>query len=281
MNTDLITLTQDGSVEAEGKTIAVLEKSADALFPTLKMKPYDDAVAAKIKEILTKALEPVLKAKSILDEEKASGKVRGIVFQVTEKFGTMEKDDIKDYFDGITDEDKKVLAKAGLRVGFKYVFFPLLLKPASQKILAMLWKINNDFRDFKGGVFADGKMSLEVEKNVPKGLYIAQGYIPAGKRALRVDVMERFTAKLREITRQDKEKAVPLPLDLLSTAGLKRDEAADIFDRLGFLVITKDDTLMLMPKFKRKQKKTDPKQAEKTADSSDSPFSILKTLKKP
>ena len=96
-------------------------------------------------------------------------------------------------------------------------------------------------------------------------------------RAIRVDVMERFTAKLREVTRQEKDKPQPLPLDLLSLAGLKRDEVEDVFGSLGFNVTKDGETLMIRTKFKKRPKKTEPA-AEPV--NSDSPFACLAALKK-
>ena len=100
--------------------------------------------------------------------------------------------------------------------------------------------------------------------------------------------MERFTAKLREVTRQDKGKPQILPPELLSIAGLKRDEAADVFGFLGFRVTkeTKTETvgeetketeiLMIQPKFKKHKA---PKRDERQIDPS-SPFAALAALKK-
>ena len=125
-----------------------------------------------------------------------------------------------------------------------------------------------------------------------------QGYIWAGKRAIRVDVMERFTSKLREITRAHKDEAQPLPLDLLSTAGLKRDEAAEVFDYLGFTVCKETKTegeketeiLTIRPKERKSAQKNAPnarkgKFAHKSekkpvAADPDSPFACLAALKK-
>ena len=78
-----------------------------------------------------------------------------------------------------------------------------------------------------------------------------------------------------------------LPLELLSIAGLKRDEAAEVFGFLGFNVTketqtvttgeeTKEtETLMIQPKFKKHKKAPKEEKIDET-----SPFAALAALKK-
>ena len=174
-----------------------------------------------------------------------------------------------------------------MRLGHVYLFFPMLLKPAAQRVCAILWKVWFDKTQYATGFAIDGKMSFAVERGVPRALYLVQGYALAGTRAIRVDVMERFTAKLREITRHDKGKPQVLPLDLLSIAGLKRDEAEEVFGFLGFRVTKEKQTatvgeetketeiLMIQPKFKKRKAETKTEPVDMT-----SPFAALASLKK-
>ena len=199
----------------------------------------------------------------------------------------MPREKVADLIKGLNEADKKVLAKAGMRLGHDYLFFPMLLKPAAQRICAILWKVWFEKTKYANGFAIDGKMSFVAERGVPRALYLVQGYALAGTCAIRVDVMERFTARLREITRQDKGKPQLFPLELLSIAGLKRDEAEDVFGFLGFKVIKEKQTvtvgeetketevLMIQPKFKKRKTET----KTETVDM-DSPFAALASLKK-
>ena len=209
------------------------------------------------------------------------------MWQVAEQLGTMPREKVFDLIKGLNEADKKVLAKAGMRLGHDYLFFPMLLKPAAQRVCAILWKVWFDKTQYATGFAVDGKMSFAVERGVPRALYLVQGYALAGTRAIRVDVMERFTAKLREVTRQDKGKPQVLPLELLSIAGLKRDEAEEVFGFLGFKVTKEKQTttvgeetketeiLMIQPKFKKRKA-----EAKEEAVDMNSPFAALAALKK-
>ena len=302
-------LNDDGTVSLKGEKIAVLQKQNDVLAPsaTLLTENADEKTLETVNRWvafhLNKTLAPLFAARAALTDETMTENARAILTQTLDRFGIIRRERLKEYLKVLTEDDKKALAKTGVRLGYNFLFFPMLLKPAAQKTLAVLWKVANEKTDIADGIAADGKMSFEVNPDVPKALYFVQGYIWAGKRAIRVDVMERFTSKLREVTRQDKETPQPLPLDLLSTAGLKRDEAADVFGFLGFDVIKEttgenDDvkeTLFIRMKPKKppfRPKKQAPAKKrenakkrvapprEKEVDLSDSPFACLAVLKK-
>ena len=290
-------LTTDGNVCWNGAPIGRLVAGADVLHPAVAVsvqENFDAVLSEKVKAHLnrwlafhlSKTAAPLYNALNVLNESEASGTVRAVLYQMTEKLGIIRREKLKDILKNLTEDDKKLLAKAGVRLGYDYLFFPMLLKPAAQKTCALLWKLSVGGLNNAGGFALDGKMSLEVDAAVPKSLYLVQGYVLTGKRAIRVDVMERFTSKLRELTRKGKDKPHLLPPDLLSTAGLKRDEAADVFAFLGFNVYKEtqkqDDkeTEILMICQKTKKSKPQTKKETAKAVDKDSPFACLSVLKK-
>lgn len=292
------TLENDAQIFWKGQSLAKVVKGRDILHPTVSLSVHetiDQTYVEQIKNRLNGWLEvflankimPLFAALRTLEEENASGSARGILWQVAEQLGTMPREKVFDLIKGLNEADKKVLAKAGMRLGHDYLFFPMLLKPAAQRVCAILWKVWFDKTQYATGFAVDGKMSFAVERGVPRALYLVQGYALAGTRAIRVDVMERFTAKLREVTRQDKGKPQVLPLELLSIAGLKRDEAEEVFGFLGFKVTKEKQTttvgeetketeiLMIQPKFKKRKA-----EAKEEAVDMNSPFAALAALKK-
>lgn len=295
---DAFTLENDARIMWRGQLLGKVVKGRDILHPAVSLTVHETIGQAQADQVKTRLngwlevylankIAPLFVALRTLDEENASGSARGILWQVAEQLGTMPREKVFDLIRGLNETDKKVLAKAGMRLGHDYLFFPMLLKPAAQRVCAVLWKIWFDKTQYATGFAIDGKMSFPVERGIPRALYLVQGYALAGTRAIRVDVMERFTAKLREITRQDKGKPQLLPLDLLSIAGLKRDEAEEVFGFLGFKVIkekqtttvgeeTKEtETLMIQPKFKKRKTESKAEPVDMT-----SPFAALASLKK-
>ena len=295
---DDLTLENDARILWKGQNLGKVVKGRDILHPAVSLTVQENIDSSYVEQLRTRLngwlevylnnkILPLFKALRTIDEEGASGSVRGILYQAADQLGTIRREKVVDLVKNLTEADKKILAKTGVRMGYEYIFFPMLLKPAAQRVCALLWKIWNEKTQYTTGFAIDGKMSFAVEKNIPWALYLVQGYVLAGTRAIRVDVMERFTSKLREVTRQDKGKPQVLPLELLSIAGLKRDEAAEVFGFLGFNVTketqtvkvgeeTKEtETLMIQPKFKKHKKA--PKE-EKIDESS--PFAALAALKK-
>ncbi len=295
---DDLTLENDARILWKGQALGKVVKGRDILHPAVSLTVQENIDQSYIDQLKTRLngwlevylnnkIMPLFKALRTIDEEGASGSVRGILYQAADQLGTIRREKVLELVKGLNEADKKILAKTGVRMGYEYIFFPMLLKPAAQRVCAILWKIWNEKTQYATGFAIDGKMSFAVEKGIPWALYLVQGYVLAGTRAIRVDVMERFTSKLREITRQDKGKPQVLPLELLSIAGLKRDEAAEVFGFLGFNVTketqtvtvgeeTKEtETLMIQPKFKKHKKAPKEEKIDET-----SPFAALASLKK-
>lgn len=295
---DDLTLENDARILWKGQNLGKVVKGRDILHPAISLTVQENIDSSYVEQLRTRLngwlevylnnkIMPLFKALRTIDEEGASGSVRGILYQAADQLGTIRREKVLELVKGLNEADKKILAKTGVRMGYEYIFFPMLLKPAAQRVCAILWKIWNEKTQYPTGFAIDGKMSFAVEKNIPWALYLVQGYVLAGTRAIRVDVMERFTSKLREITRQDKGKPQVLPLELLSIAGLKRDEAAEVFGFLGFNVTketqtvtvgeeTKEtETLMIQPKFKKHKKAPKEEKIDET-----SPFAALAALKK-
>ncbi|MBO4643646.1 MAG: disulfide oxidoreductase [Alphaproteobacteria bacterium] len=295
---DDLTLENDARILWKGQNLGKVVKGRDILHPAVSLTVQENIDSSYVEQLRTRLngwlevylnnkILPLFKALRTIDEEGASGSVRGILYQAADQLGTIRREKVLELVKNLTEADKKILAKTGVRMGYEYIFFPMLLKPAAQRVCALLWKIWNEKTQFTTGFAIDGKMSFAVEKNIPWALYLVQGYVLAGTRAIRVDVMERFTSKLREVTRQDKGKPQVLPLELLSIAGLKRDEAAEVFGFLGFNVTketqtvtvgeeTKEtETLMIQPKFKKHKKAPKEEKIDET-----SPFAALAALKK-
>ncbi|MBO4521291.1 MAG: disulfide oxidoreductase [Alphaproteobacteria bacterium] len=295
---DDLTLENDARILWKGQNLGKVVKGRDILHPAVSLTVQENIDSSYVEQLRTRLngwlevylnnkILPLFKALRTIDEEGASGSVRGILYQAADQLGTIKREKVLELVKNLTEADKKILAKTGVRMGYEYIFFPMLLKPAAQRVCALLWKIWNEKTQYTTGFAIDGKMSFAVEKGIPWVLYLVQGYVLAGTRAIRVDVMERFTSKLREVTRQDKGKPQVLPLELLSIAGLKRDEAAEVFGFLGFNVTketqtvtvgeeTKEtETLMIQPKFKKHKKAPKEEKIDET-----SPFAALAALKK-
>nr|MCQ2965301.1 hypothetical protein [Alphaproteobacteria bacterium] len=279
-------ISDDGAILFKNESIGNICKGQDNLHPQIMIKTHNSISTLSINKIskvidrwleyyLNEKLFPLYNALKATKENEISAYGRGILFQLTEHFGTMPRNIVQDMIEKIKDEDRKRIAKIGIRFGYNYLFFPLLLKPSAQRICTILWKVWNEKLSSSPELKFDGKMSIDIDKKIHKQIYNVQGYILAGRKAIRVDIMERFSAKLREVTRINKNELVPLPPELLSLAGLKKDEISDILLFLGFKAIIENDQIMIRVKYKNSFKKN-----EHIVLNEDSPFAALANLKK-
>jgi ATP-dependent RNA helicase SUPV3L1/SUV3 len=169
------------------------------------------------------------------------------------------------------------------------VFLPALLKAAPQRLRARLWAARS------GAVapaLPDGRTSLPVDPAAPEGFYAAVGFHVLGGKAVRVDMLERFAAEVRRLSR---EKTHVLPPGLLTLLGATVEEAPEVLAALGYEATTTDEGLTFKPRPRRRNEKAGkgarrgkagakgprpPGQGRKPSrkDLEDSPFAVLRDL---
>jgi ATP-dependent RNA helicase SUPV3L1/SUV3 len=89
-----------------------------------------------------------------------------------------------------------------VRFGAYHIFIPILLKPAPAALATLLWALKNDQMEAEGlveipQISAAGRTSVAVdEKNLPE-FYRLSGFRILGKKAVRVDILERLADLIR------------------------------------------------------------------------------------
>jgi ATP-dependent RNA helicase SUPV3L1/SUV3 len=144
------------------------------------------------------------------------GPLRGLIFQLAESLGSASRADIKVCVDKLSGGDKKKLAKLGIRIGLHSVYFHELLNSTAvrmRSILASACTLNKE----KGGQgLPRGNKPSRPAGSTPRPVWAMLGYSVVGGRAIRVDVLEGFTAIVRKLARSGPFAATP---NMLSLAG--------------------------------------------------------------
>jgi ATP-dependent RNA helicase SUPV3L1/SUV3 len=96
--------------------------------------------------------------------------------------------------------DRKALRALGLNIGQQSIFFPRLVKPASIQLRAVLWSAYRKLP--MPDPPAPGRVCIGMDPKVPADFYEAIGYRPLGSLAVRVDILERFAAKVRMLAQK-------------------------------------------------------------------------------
>jgi ATP-dependent RNA helicase SUPV3L1/SUV3 len=131
---------------------------------------------------------------------------RGIVFQLCEGLGVLPRRPIEQQLAELGEEDRKALARLGVRVGVYSLYFPSMLKPVPIRLRAGLWMIAHN-REAIPPLPAEGRTSMDLPPGAEREFYATIGYLPLGDHAIRADMVERLAAMARQAVRESREAA--------------------------------------------------------------------------
>jgi ATP-dependent RNA helicase SUPV3L1/SUV3 len=131
---------------------------------------------------------------------------RGIVFQLCESLGVLPRRPIEHQLGELGEEDRKALARLGVRVGVYSLYFPSMLKPVPIRLRAGLWMVSKG-RETIPPLPAEGRTSMDLPRDAEREFYAAIGYLPLGDHAIRADMVERLAAMARQAVRESREAA--------------------------------------------------------------------------
>ena len=222
---------QDKDHEAEEK-----KKSDSEVFFHSQAKPDNYSVSSKKTEDVTDTelnnnqYDETIQVAPDIPAATSSGIARGIMFQLYENLGVLNRNQISDLLKEMPDSDKPFLAKAGIRLGTETVFMPEMLKPAAIKLRVILYSIYN--QEFPTcGPPPEGRVSVDLVEDVPDKYWLSAGYRRIGDKVMRVDMVERVAALVRTAARSGE---FGISDEMLSLAGVSRLSMASMITELGF-----------------------------------------------
>ncbi|WP_044548382.1 helicase-related protein [Mesorhizobium japonicum] len=208
-----LALGSDGTLRWIGAPIGTLVSGEDALKPRLVLLadeqltgPARDKVAARAERFVNFQIETLLKPLiDLKNAEQISGIGRGIAFQLVENFGLINRRDIAEEMKSLDQEGRAALRRLGVRFGAYHVFVPALIKPAPAGLVTLLWALKNDGKDKPGfgdvvHALASGRTSVVIDPAFDKAFYKLAGYRNLGRRAVRIDILERLADLIRPAT---------------------------------------------------------------------------------
>ena len=146
-----------------------------------------------------------------------------------EKFGTVTRADVASAIKDMQETDKPHLARLGVRTGMEAFFMPDMLKPAPIKLRVLLYSLfTKTFPEC--GPPPEGRVSFDAVEGVDDGYWMVAGYRRLGQRVMRVDMVERVAALVRNAARAGQFKITD---EMLSLAGVSRDQMALMLSDLG------------------------------------------------
>ena len=253
-----LALASDGTLRWIGAPVGTLAAGEDILKPRVILLadeqltgPARDKVAARAERFVNFQVESLLKPLvDLKGAEQLTGIARGIAFRLVEQLGLINRRDIAEEMRSLDQEGRAALRRLGVRFGAYHVFVPSLVKPAPAGLVTLLWALKNDGKEKLGfgdivHALASGRTSMVVNQSFDKDFYRLAGYRNLGRRAVRVDILERLADLIRPTTnwkpglgpRPDGAydgHAFMVTPPMLSILGATPDDMEEILKGLGY-----------------------------------------------
>jgi ATP-dependent RNA helicase SUPV3L1/SUV3 len=253
-----IALGSDGLLRWLGAPVATLAAAEDALRPRIILLadeqltgPARDKVVARAERYVHFQIESQLKPLAdLVGAGQIGGMARGIAFRLVENLGLINRRDIAEDVKALDQESRAALRRLGVRFGAYHIFVPALLKPAPAGLLTLLWALKNDAKELPGfgdvvHALASGRTSVVVDPTFDKSFYKLAGYRMLGRRAVRVDILERLADLIRPAlawkpgvgARPDggfDGRAFVVTPQMMSILGATADDIEEILKGLGY-----------------------------------------------
>ncbi len=183
-------------------------------------------LARWLQDRIDEAMRPLGKLTSL----KGSAPGRGLVFQLSENLGSIDRAAVADLLAGLPRPEKKALKRAGLTFGYVDLFLPALLRPERSRIKALLWSARQQPEQPLQAPPA-GLVSAPADRGVPDAFYAVCGYRRFADRIVRMDMLERLAAMAHKASKDG-----PFEPDhaMLSLAGSSAAELDPILRGLGY-----------------------------------------------
>jgi ATP-dependent RNA helicase SUPV3L1/SUV3 len=274
-------LRPDGVLAWGHEPVARLVAGDRALAPRVELRAVDflegdarDGVKRRLDRFVRERISRVMAPLETALASPLEAAARGLVFQLGEGLGSLDAESIRPMVVDLPAEDRKKLARLGIRFGTETVYFEKLLKPAAVELRALLWTIQQGTGPLP--VPPPGRLSVARE-TTPPAYFDAIGYRPVGPRAIRADRLEALALALRAKARDGR---FAVDGALAAMVGAPLTELTGIVTALGYRGVVEDGVLGFIAK-RRPARRKEARGARPAAPvpSADHPFAKLGALR--
>lgn len=253
-----LALSSDGLVRWLGEPVARLSAGDNIMKPRVILVADEqlsgnarDHALARVERFVNHQIATVLKPlDDISRAEDLQGLAKGLAFQLVENLGVLFRRDVTEDVKSLDQDARASMRRYGVRFGAYHVFLPALLKPAPAELVTLLWALKNDGLGKPGygdliPVLAAGRTSVVTDPAFERMFYKLAGFRFLGKRAVRIDILERLADLIRPLL-QWKPGQQPRPegaydgrrftttTAMLSILGATLDDMEEILKGLGY-----------------------------------------------
>ena len=234
----------------EGAPIATLEDAGAFLAPRVKLlsttllnEEMAELVRGRAQEWLdtriNEKLEPLVRLAQELNgeteppegAEPLSGMVRGVAFRLMENYGVLPRREVDGDLRQIDQEARKGLRRFGIRIGATSLYIPLILKPHAIELRLLMWAMAGKHSALPG-LPTPGMVWVDTEETAPREFYELCGFHVVGKKAVRMDMLERLADAVRPLG-QDRSWFEVTP-EIMGLVGLSGEDFAEVMRGIGY-----------------------------------------------
>ena len=255
-------LSTDGQLRWRGEVVATLAEGDGLYAPRLIVLADESLTGADLERVqdrlnlwlrhhVNTVLEPVLQLEAPADLE---GAARGLAYRLYENLGLLPRGVVADEVKGLDQEVRGKLRKLGVKFGAYHIYVPLALKPAPRELALILYALKNGGVRQPGvselpHIVLSGRTSFQIDPEISTKLYEVAGFKVAGKRAVRVDILERLADIIQPLIALDaKTHQGELPagaaegngfrvtVEMTSLLGTAGEDFSSILTSLGYRV---------------------------------------------
>ncbi|HVY51691.1 MAG TPA: helicase-related protein [Devosia sp.] len=209
-------LSTDGQMRWRGEVVASLAEGDSLYGPRLivladesltgpDLERVQDRLSLWLRHHINTVLEPVLALEAPADIE---GTARGLAYRLYENLGLLPRSAVAEDVKSLDQDVRAKLRKLGVKFGAYHIYVPLALKPAPRELALILYALKHGGVRQPGvselpHVVLSGRTSFQVDPEISTKLYEVAGFKVAGKRAVRVDILERLADIIRPLIALD------------------------------------------------------------------------------
>ncbi len=234
----------------EGAPIATVHDSGALFAPRIKLLANTlltgdmaDLVRDKTQEWLdgriTERMEPLVKLAQELNGEieapegavPLSGLARGVAYRLLEHYGVMGRAEVDADLRQLDQEARKGLRRFGIRIGASSLYMPFVMKPHATELRLAMWAMAGKIEGLPK-IPTPGMVWVDIQEDAPDNFYELAGFKPCGKKAVRMDMLERLADAVRPLgSGRDFFEVTPETMGLV---GLSGEDFASVMRTIGY-----------------------------------------------
>ena len=255
-------LATDGRLRWKGDLVAELIEGdslyrprililADETLTGTDLERVQDRLSLWLRHHINTVLEGVMALEAPADLD---GAARGIAYQLFENLGLIPRAQVAEEVKNLDQDVRGKMRKLGIKFGAYHIYLPLSLKPAPRELALILFALKHGGVRQPGvtdipHIVLSGRTSFVVDPEVDTRLYEVAGFKVAGRRAVRVDILERLADIIRPLIALDPTRfqgEVPagaaegngfrVTVEMTSLLGCSGEDFASILNSLGYRV---------------------------------------------